>query len=49
MPGNTLVLTHTNHVQPKVAPNATLEDGDSAFDLFKKVIRPDRAHGVGAG
>jgi Arylsulfotransferase (ASST) len=24
--GNTLVLTHTNHVQPKVAPDATLED-----------------------
>jgi len=24
--GNTLLLTHTNHVQPKVAPGATLED-----------------------
>ncbi|MEP7353801.1 MAG: aryl-sulfate sulfotransferase [Acidobacteriota bacterium] len=24
--GNTLVLTHTNHVQPKVAPTAMLED-----------------------
>jgi hypothetical protein len=24
--GNTLVLTHTNHVQPKVAGNTTLED-----------------------
>ncbi|HSP67629.1 MAG TPA: aryl-sulfate sulfotransferase [Bryobacteraceae bacterium] len=23
---NTLVLTHTNHIQPKVAPNAMLED-----------------------
>ena len=26
MGGNTLVLTHTNRVQPKVAPDATLED-----------------------
>lgn len=25
-PGKTLILTHTNHVQPKVAPTATLED-----------------------
>ena len=24
--GNTLVLTHTNHIRPKVAPTATLED-----------------------
>jgi len=24
--GNTLILTHTNHIQPKVAPDAMLED-----------------------
>ncbi len=33
--GNLLLLTHTNHVQPKVAPNATLED-DRLIEISRK-------------
>lgn len=33
--GNTLLLTHTNRIQPKVAPNVTLED-DRLIEISKE-------------